>query len=150
MQLLEGNGGRLYLQAGGGTNESQESAALDEERDKRSAGGGRGMRQQLDQDGQRDLEGVDLGLGSDLQVQGMQQLSQDERSQELLEHQHRGRSPPQVQPQLAFEQFEGEFDIPSAGGQAPGGRQGGQGAVPDRRGGATPTTAPPQLPPPHP
>src|SRR5579859_6625723 len=117
MQLLQRNSRRLDLQSAGGTDESQESAALDEMWDERTSRG-RGMSQQLDQDGQRDLEGVDLGLGSDLQVQRMQQLSQDESGQELLEHQHRGRSPPQMQPQLAFEQFEGELDVPPAGVQA--------------------------------
>jgi hypothetical protein len=81
--------------------------------------------------GSETSNGSRLRLGSDLQVEGMQQLSQDERSHQLLKHQQRGRSPPQVQPQLAFEQFEGQLDIPAAGVQARDVEHGEQGGIGD-------------------
>ena len=113
MELLERNTRSLHLQTAGGTNESQDVSTLHEQRHE-WLGGGRRMGQELDQDGKRDLERVDLGLGGDLELQGMQDMSQDKSSHQLLQHQYWGGCPPQVQSQFAFEQFESEFDIPSA------------------------------------
>ncbi len=50
----------------------------------------------------------------------MQDLSQDEGAQELLEHQDGKARPPQVQTQLPFEHFESQLDIPSASIQTGG------------------------------
>ncbi len=54
------------------------------------------------------------------QVQGMQDLSQDEGAQESLQHQDGKARPPQMQAQLPFERFEGQLDIPAASIQAGG------------------------------
>jgi hypothetical protein len=65
--------------------------------------------------GSRDVPDVDLSLHGHLKLDGMQDLSQDQHDPELLQDQGGMSTPPQADAQGAFEQFDGQFDIPTSG-----------------------------------
>ena len=96
------------VEAGGGANESERASFLHQ-----TVEDGRGSCrtgvQQLDEQMQRDVKGVDLSLQRDLQLQGMQQLCQNEGHPQLDQHQFGASAPPEVQAQFTFEQLEGQF-----------------------------------------
>jgi hypothetical protein len=62
----------------------------------------------------RDIKGLDACLLSNRQLQGMQDLGQDQGHPQLDQDQFLAGSPPQCQTHLAFERFKSQFDIPSA------------------------------------
>src|SRR5436305_9881824 len=101
-------------QPAGRTNQAKRAPILDEASDERH-GASRVYIEQLDQQMQRDIKRINLSLPGDLQLQGMQQLCQNEGQAQLDQHQFGACPPPQVQTQFALEQLEGQFDVPAAG-----------------------------------
>ncbi len=93
-------------QAGGRANESEQASFLDQLIENRSGASRQGP-QQVDHDVQGNIKGFHLGLQSYVQLQGMQELSQDQRDPQLDQHQFWASRPPDLQAQLAFEQLEG-------------------------------------------
>ena len=97
------------LQASGGPNETEKASLLDQP----IQDGSRASRhrpQQLNQHMQRDVERFDLRLHRHMQLQGMQELSQDQRDPQLDHDQFWTSGPPDLQAQLAFEQLERQFN----------------------------------------
>ena len=82
-------------QPAGRTNQSKSAPILDEASDERH-GASRVDVEQLDQQMQRDIKRVNLGLPGDLQLQGMQQVCQNEGQPQLDQHQF-GACPNTVQ-----------------------------------------------------
>ncbi len=69
----------------------------------------------LKQEGERDVEGILMGLHRDLQAQGLQQLGDDERAPDLLQQDMRLGTPKQGQSQVRLECQKGTLDVPSPG-----------------------------------
>src|SRR5205823_8139880 len=124
------------LEAAGGANESESTSVLHEPVDD-GRGSCRDRLQQLDEQMHGNVKRVDFGLHGHMQLQGMQQLGQNEGQPQLDQHQFGAGSPPDVQAQFALEQLEGQFNVPASGielgdvthGQVGGVQHGGQVAI---------------------
>ena len=96
-------------QTGGGANESEQASLLDQTIQNRSRAS-RHATQQVNHHVQGDIKGFHLRLQGHLQLQGMQDLSQDQRDPQLDQNQFWASRPPDLQAQLAFEQLESQFN----------------------------------------
>jgi len=113
-QVVRLNRGHLDLETARGTDESERTSVLHESVEDRG-GSHWGGSQQFDEDLHGDLKRVHRGLHGEMELQGMQQLGQNQGNPQLNGHQFGACSPPNVQPQFAFEQLEGHLDIPASG-----------------------------------
>lgn len=66
---------------------------------------------------QGDIKGVTADFGSDLEAEGLPEVSQQEHNRDLLQDEGL-TAPPMVQAEQVFEGQESQFDIPPAGVQA--------------------------------
>ena len=72
-------------------------------------------RQVLEQEDERDIEGILMGLHRDLQAQGLQQLGDDEGAPDLLQQDMRLGTPKQGQSQVRLQRQKGTLDVPTPG-----------------------------------
>ncbi len=101
------------LEAAGGAKKSESTSVLHEPIED-----GRGFcwarLEQLDEHMHGNVKRVDFGLHGDMQLQGMQQLRQNEGHPQLDHDQFGASSPPEVQTQFALEQLKGQFNVPAS------------------------------------
>src|SRR6266516_2716807 len=95
-----------------GANDAPVSSVLNDLRNQRP-GDSIGLLQEFEEPMQGHIKDPNASLSGNFQLQGMQQLSQNEGSNELLFEQNRGGRPPQTQTQFGFEQLEGQLNVPA-------------------------------------
>ena len=96
-----------------GAQDARRGAALDQDADGVSVAGGSQLGEMAQEEGQRDVEGIDTRPHRQFQPQCLDDLGNAEHRVDLLHDQRRGGRPDEVQAQLAFDELERQLDGPA-------------------------------------